>query len=92
MARYQIIGQGWPVGPYRIPAGTVLDRADWQWNGLALPRPPPLDVVMCLDQAAYDEMVEHYELYAFRILTPPNSDIDRHGDQKGVIDGNELAN
>jgi len=24
---------------------------------------------MCLDQAAYDVMIEHYELYAFRILT-----------------------
>jgi hypothetical protein len=49
---------------------------------LKLPRPPPIDAVMCLDQAAYDEMIEHYELYAFRILTPPGSDINRHGDQK----------
>ena len=30
MARYQIIEQGWPVGPYLIPAGAVLDTADWQ--------------------------------------------------------------
>ena len=82
MARYQIIEQGWPVGPYLIPAGAVLDTADWQWNGLRLTSPPPIDAVMCLDQAAYDEMMEHYELYAFRILTPPDSDINRHGDQK----------
>ena len=81
MARYQVTEQGWPVGPYVIPAGTVLDTADWEWKGLALPRPPPIDAVMCLDQAAYDEMVEHYELYAFRILTPSNSDIERRGDR-----------
>ena len=30
MARYQIIEQGWPVGPYLVPAGAVLDTADWQ--------------------------------------------------------------
>jgi DNA-directed RNA polymerase specialized sigma24 family protein len=58
------------------------DTADWQWNGVRLPNPPPIDAVMCLDQAAYDEMIENYELYAFRILTPPDSDINRHGDQK----------
>jgi hypothetical protein len=63
MARYQIIEQG-------FPAGAVLDTADWQWNGVRLPNPPPIDAVMCLNQAAYDEMIEHYELYAFRILTP----------------------
>ena len=81
MARYQITEQGWPIGPYVIPAGTVLDTADLEWKGLALPRPPPIDAVLCLDQAAYDEMLEHYELYAFRILTLSTSNIDRPGDQ-----------
>ena len=54
MARYQITEQGWPIGPYVIPAGTVLDTADWGWKGLALPRPPPIDAVLCLDQAGYE--------------------------------------
>ena len=81
MARYEVTGRGWPVGPHVIPAGTVLDTADWEWEGLALPRPPPIDAVVCLDQAAYNEMVEHYELYEFRILTSPNAEIDRRGDQ-----------
>jgi hypothetical protein len=81
MARYQVTEQRWAVGPYVIPPGTVLDTADCEWEGLALPRPPPIDAVVCLDQAAYNEMVEHYELYEFRILTSPNADIDRRGDQ-----------
>jgi hypothetical protein len=81
MARYEVAGRGWPVGPHVIPAGTVLDTADWEWEGLALPRPPPIDAVLCLDQAAYDEMVKHYEAYAFRILTTPDADIDRREDQ-----------
>ena len=76
MARDQIVEQGWPVAPYLVPAGAVLDTRDWQWNELKLPRPPPIDAVMCLDQAAHDEMIKHYELYAFRILTPPGSDIN----------------
>ena len=84
MARYQIIEQGWPVGAYLIPAGGVLDTADWQWNGVRLPNPPPIDAVMCLDQAAYDEMIENYELYAFRILTPPDSDINPTSPTEGV--------
>ena len=33
MARYQIVEQGWPVGPDLVPAGAVLDTRDWQWNG-----------------------------------------------------------
>ena len=81
MARYQVTEQRWAVGPYVIPPGTVLDTADWEWEGLALPRPPPIDAVVCLDQAAYNEMVEHYELYEFRILTSPNADVDRRGNQ-----------
>ena len=43
--------------------------------------PPPIDAVLCLDQAAYDEMTKHYEPYAFRILTSPDADIDRREDQ-----------
>ena len=27
MARYQVAEQGWPLGPYVIPPGTVLDTA-----------------------------------------------------------------
>ena len=67
MARYQIIEQGWPVGPYLIPAGAVLDTADWQWNGVRLPNregqsTPPIDAVMCLDQAEYDGIKRLVEL------------------------------
>ena len=67
-----------------IPPGTVLDTADWEWEGLALPRPPPIDAVLCLDQAAYDEMVEDYELYGFRILTSRRFKSEV---QQGSIDG-----
>jgi hypothetical protein len=64
------------VGQYLIPAGTTLDRADWQWNGVTLPWPVPANA-MALDQEAYDELCRHHEPH--RVLVPPYSEIKRKG-------------
>jgi hypothetical protein len=71
----------WPVqgGAMLIPAGTILDRDDWKFNGVALTWPPPMNAV-AMDQDAYDALLKHYEY--FRILTRPDAGINRHGDPK----------
>jgi hypothetical protein len=74
---FQINGQGWPVngGALLVPAGTLLDHADWQFLGTPLPWPPPN--VIARDQEAYDELLNHYP--AWTIITG-NTSIVRHGD------------
>jgi hypothetical protein len=75
---FQLTGCGWPIegGAKLVPVNTILDRASWQWNGVDLPWPPPINAV-ALDQAAYDELLLHYP--ANRILTA-NPEIVRTGD------------
>jgi len=79
--RFQL-GEGWPIrgGSMVVPASTILDRKEWSFNGIALPWPPPLNVI-CLDQEAFDEMLKAYPLYRANILTRPFSDIQRSGDK-----------
>jgi hypothetical protein len=60
MARWMIGGDwGWPVGQFVIPAGTVIDSADWKWGGFPLPLAVPIDAI-CLDQEAYNISLSWY--------------------------------
>ncbi len=81
--KFQLLAPGWPVkgGAVLVPAGTILDRADWQWLGIALPWPPPINA-MALDQEAYDELLKHHWSDAHRLMTPAGGGINRHGDFK----------
>jgi hypothetical protein len=66
MARYQLTQHGWSVGQYLIPTGTILDSADWKWNGIALPWPPPVSAAV-MDQEAFDEMLKFYPAHSILI-------------------------
>jgi hypothetical protein len=52
--KYQVAGDGWPVGARLIEAGTIIDTATVEWASLAWV-PPPMDAI-ALDQATYDYM------------------------------------
>jgi hypothetical protein len=42
--RFQISGQGWPVGPWLIPAGTVIDNSQpTGWAAVVAGRAIPLN-------------------------------------------------
>ena len=73
------------LGGRRVQFGSQIPESESQTHASRANHscevPPPIDAVLCLDQAAYNEMVDHYELCEFRILTSPNADIDRRGDQ-----------
>jgi hypothetical protein len=81
MARY-ILTEGWFVGSFLIPAGTILDSSDWQWNQMPLPASLPISVA-ALDQDAYDELLRQYPYFAYRILTS-GENITRTGDPVGA--------
>jgi hypothetical protein len=55
--RFLVTGAGWPVSQYLIPPDTLLDRADWKWNGIDLPTPLPL-CLQPLDAEAYAELLK----------------------------------
>ncbi len=80
--KFQLLG-AWPVngGAVLVPAGTILDRADWTWLGIRLPWPPPINA-MALNQEAYDQLLQHHRHEAHRLMTPAGSTINRHGDLK----------
>ena len=58
---FQLANHGWPIegGGTLIPVGSLLDHADWQWNGAPLPWPPPVNAV-ALDQSAYDTLLQFH--------------------------------
>jgi hypothetical protein len=65
--KYQIMGGGWPIGSWLIPAGTIIDDPDGKaedklsgWERLAKGRVPPPDAI-ALDDEAYAVMVKEYE-------------------------------
>lgn len=76
---FQLTHHGWPIegGAKLIPVGTLLDHADWQWNGTPLPWPPPINAI-ALDQAAYDTLLQFHPYY---LILTANDAIDRHGDK-----------
>ena len=58
--KFVLLGD-WPVtSGLCIPAGTILDGENLQWNGMQLPTPLPMNA-KALDQPAYDAMVRWYE-------------------------------
>jgi hypothetical protein len=56
----------WPVGQWLIPAGTVIDGNDPNWNGIPLPLPMPLSA-RALDQSAADALAHWYPFH-FHLL------------------------
>jgi hypothetical protein len=59
--RFRIEREGWVVGQYLIPAGTVIDdRVNDQWTQIAKGHVPPLNAV-ALDQEAFDLMKRAYQ-------------------------------
>jgi hypothetical protein len=77
-SRFQLAGP-WPVGQYAIPGGTVLERDNFTWNGIALPWPPPIDSI-ALNQSAYNDLIAAYPQHHHRIMTRHDAGIVRHGD------------
>src|SRR5262245_31775746 len=72
--RFQLMGVGWPFASYLVPPGTILDSADWTWNGIPLPGPPgervPINV-LCLDQSAANQWAALYRDQRFRFFGAP---------------------
>ena len=70
MARYQLIGTGWPTngGALVVPVGTILDSTKWTFLGTPLPSALPLNAIP-LDQDAFDEMLRQYPDQKERIIT-----------------------
>jgi len=71
----------WLVGQFAIPAGTVLDGDDPQWNGIRLPFPFPLASVRCLTQEAYAAHVAAHST----ILGDPDEFVHRLHYADGVV-------
>jgi hypothetical protein len=78
MARY-LLTQDWPIASFAIPANTILDSSDWQWNSVPLPSSLPISA-MALDQSAYDALVKQHPYYL--IQSASDSSINRHADKK----------
>jgi hypothetical protein len=64
--KYQIMGGGWPIGSWLIPAGTIIDTSkpeaemsrEERWAGGRL---PPRDAI-ALDEETYQAMRQAYEI------------------------------
>jgi hypothetical protein len=71
--KFQVNGQGWPVGQSLVPAGTVIDHSasdDWSRVARAYVLPPNASP---LDDEAYQAMKTNYSphLLKFYGITDP---------------------
>jgi hypothetical protein len=75
MSKIQLM-QDWPAIHHLapIPAGTVLDLEQWQWQGFLLPPFPPV-TALALSQKAHDELCRWHSRY--KVLSEPESPIAR---------------
>jgi hypothetical protein len=71
--RWQIAGQGWPVGSVLIPAGAIIEGSSW--NHMPLPG-MPIDALP-LDEEAAQLMLQSYpeELW-HRLRFDPGIDVE----------------
>jgi hypothetical protein len=73
MARFQLAGEGWKIGNWKIPGGVTIDTgADWDrldaWSLVVKARrlQPPLNATP-LDRPTYELMID---LYGHRHVMP----------------------
>jgi hypothetical protein len=75
--RFQLRDSGWPISPFYIPEGTILDTVSGtdDWSRLAVGRNPPLNA-QPLDQATYDAMKAIYDPLGMTrwVITIPGAD------------------
>jgi hypothetical protein len=78
MPRYRLL-EPWPIngGACLVPAGTILDGNDLQWNGIPLPSALPL-CAMPLDPQAYREMKRQHPQLTHLIHRPHGSDFEEY--------------
>jgi hypothetical protein len=69
--KFQVNGQGWPVGQSLVPAGTVIDTSASDWSSLRGYVLPPN--VTPLDDEAYQAMKANHsaDLLKFYGITAP---------------------
>ena len=59
--KYKLTGDLHLAGAFIVPAGTIIDGNDPQWNSIPIPLPMP-PMAQALDQDAYDALaVAHQE-------------------------------
>ena len=63
--KYKLTGDLHIDGAFIVPAGTIIDGNDPQWNSIPIPLPLP-PMAQALDQDAYDALaVAHQENFTF---------------------------
>ena len=78
--KFQLVGHGWPIGQYLIPAGTIIDTADpgdpwrWAWQSCLPDKPPPVNALP-FDQETYNLLAQVYG--AYRVPGPLSEEIIR---------------
>ena len=70
--KFRIVGHGWPVrgGSSLVPAGAVLDRDDWQWQGAPLPWSVPINA-QPLDADAFNALCKLYPEHRHYLMPVP---------------------
>src|SRR5262249_55893693 len=69
--RFQITGQGWPVGQHLIPSGTLIDFSERNmWTALAQGRGIPLTAT-ALDDEAWQAQLQAYPRHLLGNGPPP---------------------
>jgi hypothetical protein len=96
--RFQII-QNWPVGPWVIPVGEIVEGGRLRggelvegphWNGIELPVPLAPETVMPLDAEAARQMLRWYpsQLERRRMRVGPDLSVD---DRDGTVSLSDAA-